>query len=119
MEAGAKNRVNVVIDGKEYTIIGSESEEYIQNIARKVDDLITAYGSSTVNFSMKMVLAALNLADEAEKKSGRVAELEKLLAIAEEKNEILQSNLNSLRSEKKAANNIVRMRETETGEKNE
>ena len=112
METTEKNRVNVVIDGREYTIVANESREYITEIAEKVDEIITAYGSGAVNFTMKMVLAALNLADEAEKKNYRIAELEKLLEIAEEKNDILQKNLNSLRSEVKG--NVVKIRpETE------
>lgn len=107
MQASEKNRVNVMIDGKEYTILGSESEEYITHIAEKVDAVISACGASSVSFTMKMVLASLNLADEAEKKNGKIAELEKLLEMAEEKNNILQSNLNSLRNE--ARSNIVKM----------
>ena len=108
MQAYEKNRVNVVIDGREYTILGTESEEYITRIAQKVDAVITACGASSVSFTMKMVLASLNLADEAEKKNGKIAELEKLLEMAEEKNDILQRNLNSLRSE--ARGNIVKIR---------
>ena len=108
MQAYEKNRVNVVIDGREYTILGTESEEYITRIAQKVDAVITACGASSVSFAMKLVLASLNLADEAEKKNGKIAELEKLLEMAEEKNDILQRNLNSLRSE--ARGNIVKIR---------
>ncbi len=107
MQDTGKNRVNVVIDGREYTILGTESEEYINRIAKKVDEVISSCGTSSVNFTMKMVLASLNLADEAEKKNGKIAELEKLLEMAEEKNDILQRNLNSLRSE--ARGNIVKM----------
>lgn len=107
MQTTEKNRVNVEIDGREYTILGSESEEYIKHIAEKVDGVISVCGASSVSFTMKMVLASLNLADESEKKDGRIAELEKLLEMAEEKNDILQRNLNSLRSE--ARGNIVKM----------
>ena len=108
MEIAAKNRVNVVIDGREYTIIGTESEEYITHVAEKVNEVLSACGASSVSFTMKMGRASLNLADEAEKKNGRIAELEKLLEVAEEKNNILQTNLNSLRSE--ARGNIVKIR---------
>lgn len=108
MEAVKKNRVEVVIDGREYTILGTESEEYISSIAQKVDKVISECGAASVSFTMKMVLASLNLADETEKKNQRIAELEKLLETAEEKNSILQTNLNSLRSE--ARGNIVKIR---------
>ena len=107
MEAAGKNRVEVVIDGREYTVIGTESEEYITHIAKKVDETISACGAASVSFTMKMVLASLNLADENEKKEGRIAELEKLLEMAEEKNLILQTNLNSLRS--KVGTNITKI----------
>lgn len=104
MQTTEKNRVEVVIDGKEYTVVGTESEQYISRIAKMVDETISLCGASAVSFTMKMVLASLNLADELEKKNGRIAELEKLLETAEEKNSILQRNLNAVRNEAKKNN---------------
>ncbi len=101
MESTGKNRVNVTIYGKEYTIVGEESAQYISKIAEKVDETIAKAGGSTVNLSMKLIFAALNLADETEKAQEEVLRLKKLLEILEEKNEILQRNLNSIRGENK------------------
>ncbi|MDP4118687.1 MAG: cell division protein ZapA [Bacillota bacterium] len=111
MEESGKNRVNVIIDGKEYTIAGTEPGEYIHCIAKKVDETIAAASaaSGSVNFSMRMILTALNLADEAEKKNLRIAELEKLLSIADEKNNILQKTINDLRGEIKVRSNVVKI----------
>ena len=62
----AKNRVEVRIAGKEYTIIGNESDEYIQKIALYVDRKMGEITTSNNNLSTSMVavLTALNLADE-------------------------------------------------------
>lgn len=95
--ADTKTRVTVIIDGKEYTVVGDESESYIKNIAKKVDDTINAVAKLTVSSSMKLVLAALNIADEAEKNNAEISELKQLIAILEEKNKILQDNLNNMR----------------------
>ena len=96
--AEAKTRVTVVIDGKEYTVVGEESESYIKNIAGKVDTTIKEVAKSTVSSSMKLVLAALNIADEAEKSKAEISELKHLISVLEEKNGILQNNLNSIRA---------------------
>ncbi len=109
MEETGKNRVNVTIDGREYTIVGKEPEEYILSIAKRVDDKINETGASAVNFSMRLILAALNLADETEKKSAQIQELENLIKITDEKNEILQNTVNTLRSELKMKSNIVKL----------
>jgi cell division protein ZapA len=62
----AKNRVEVRISGKEYTIIGNESDEYIQKIALYVDRKMSEITKSNNNLSTSMVavLTAVNLADE-------------------------------------------------------
>lgn len=62
----AKNRVEVRIAGKEYTIIGTENDEYIQKIALYVDRKMGEITKSNNNLSTSMVavLTAVNLADE-------------------------------------------------------
>ena len=96
--ADAKTRVTVIIDGKEYTVVSDESESYIKMIAEKVDTTIKEVAKSTVSSSMKLVLAALNLADETEKSKAEISELKRLISVLEEKNGLLQSNLNNARA---------------------
>ena len=91
MPTGEKNRVTVTIDGRDYTILGDESEEYIRSIADKVDKTIAAVSGLAISSSMKLVLAALNIADESEKKNAKLSELEQLLSVSEEKNRLLQN----------------------------
>ncbi|MBQ3053759.1 MAG: cell division protein ZapA [Clostridia bacterium] len=108
MQEMQKNKVNVEIDGKEYTIIGIEDPEYILAIAKKVNDTIAMASGDTLGFSMKLVLAALNLADETEKVKAQLSEYCTLLTAAQEKNDILQKNLNALR-ERNMDTNIVKL----------
>ena len=60
-----KNRVDVRIAGDTFTILATESEEYIRRVAQYVDTKIT-----TVNAAGKLpmldaaILAAVNIADE-------------------------------------------------------
>jgi cell division protein ZapA len=63
-----KNKVRVRIGGEEFTIVSAESEDYIRQIAARVDGKITGLTKEgRVPFSAAAVLAACNLADEAAK----------------------------------------------------
>jgi cell division protein ZapA len=85
----AKNRVEVRISGNEYTIIGNESDEYIQKIALYVDRKMSEITKSNNNLSTSMVavLTAVNLADELYKLNEESIESRGLLT---EKNRIIE-----------------------------
>ncbi|MCT4594088.1 MAG: cell division protein ZapA [Anaeromicrobium sp.] len=61
-----KRKVVVKIYGQEYTMVGTESREYIQRIANYVDDKMidVARKSNQLSTSMVAVLTSLNIADE-------------------------------------------------------
>jgi len=61
-----KNKVNVRIAGKDYTLVGVESEEYIQKIGlyidRKMNEIMKI--NPRLSTSMAAVLTAINIADD-------------------------------------------------------
>ncbi len=75
----AKNKVEVRIAGKDYTLVGVESEEYIQKIALYIDKKMNEIMriNSKLSTSMASVLAAINVADDYFKARDSVASLSK------------------------------------------
>ncbi|MCG8502034.1 MAG: cell division protein ZapA [Firmicutes bacterium] len=62
----SKNKVEVRIYGKDYTVVGSESEEYIQKVALYIDKKMAQvnHSNSKLSTSMAAVLTAINVADD-------------------------------------------------------
>ena len=76
-----KNHSDVLIDGKVYTVCGSESEEYFQQVASYIDHKI-AECEKTDDYRYqdartRSVLLALNIADDFYKAQNRIEALEK------------------------------------------
>jgi len=88
-----RNKVEVKIGGKEYTLVGAESEEYIQKVAlyidKKMSEILKA--NSHLSTTMAAVLTAVNVADDlfkVQESEGRLkTQLEKLLQEIQELNE--------------------------------
>ncbi|WDU82136.1 cell division protein ZapA [Caloramator sp. Dgby_cultured_2] len=61
-----KNKVNVKINGCEYTLTGTESEEYLFSLANFVDKRIREIRRNNINHNdtSAAVLTALLIADE-------------------------------------------------------
>lgn len=61
-----RNKVEVKIQGRQYTVVGAEPDEYIYKIASYLDKKISEVSNRNPRLSMDMasVLAALNIADE-------------------------------------------------------
>ena len=82
-----KNDLKVIINGKTYTISGYESEEYLQKIARFINNKYEAFQSTDafrhLNTELRNILMQINLADEYYKLVEQKEELERQL---EEKN---------------------------------
>ena len=59
-----KNKTNIKIRGKEYTVVGPETPEYMQKIASYIDNKIgeMMVANPTLN-EMGSVLAAINIVD--------------------------------------------------------
>jgi cell division protein ZapA len=62
----AKNRVEVRICGKDYTLIGVESDEYMQRVALYIDEKMNEITrvNSKLSTTMAAVLTAVNVADD-------------------------------------------------------
>lgn len=65
---GSKNDVEVIIDGKVFTMSGYENEEYLQKVAAYINNKISEY-NKVDSFrrqpaDMQSVLIELNLADD-------------------------------------------------------
>lgn len=90
-----KNRVEVRIAGKDYILVGSDTDEYIQKIAlyvdKKMNEIMKA--NHKLSTSMAAVLTALNVADDYFKSLENSGDLEKKL-------KRVQEHLNMLRDEK-------------------
>lgn len=94
-----KNRTKIRINGIEYTIAGYETEEYMQKVAKYVDNKMNEIKQKcfSLDSAMIAVLTAVNIADDNLKLYDRVDDLEKeveeLKAQLEAKN--VQNNHNN------------------------
>lgn len=99
-----KNEVKVFINGKDYTISGVESEEYLQKIAiflnSKYDEISKQGGYSHLSLNMKNILMQINLADEYYKILEEKENLEKQLFDKDKEIFELKNKLSSGSSEK-------------------
>jgi cell division protein ZapA len=98
----AKNKVVVRVSGKEYTIVGIESEEYIQKVGlyidRKMNEITRV--NNKLSTSMVAVLTAMNVADDFlkchESEVGLQKELKKTYEefhnLKEEKRRLVEEN---------------------------
>ncbi len=73
-----KNKINVMIDGRNFTVVGVDDENYVRNLAYYVDKKIRdlAINNSRLSQTMAATLAALNIADELSKTNTKLKELE-------------------------------------------
>lgn len=64
-----KNKIEVTIDGHNFTVIGTDDESYVRNLSYYVDKRIKQLVSKNDRLSptMSATLAALNIADELHK----------------------------------------------------
>ncbi len=80
----SKNKTQVIIAGKIYTLSGYESEEYLQRVAAylnaKISEFKSADGYSRMSPEMRGILLNLNTADDYFKARTRIEELEQELS---------------------------------------
>lgn len=62
----AKNKVEIRICGKDYSIVGTETDEYIQRVGLYIDKKMTEIlkNNSQLSTSMASILTAVNVADD-------------------------------------------------------
>ena len=80
----SKNKTEVLIDGKIYTLSGYESEEYLQRVAtyinKKLAELKKLDGYARLSQELKSILLELNVADDYFKAKNQVEMVEEELA---------------------------------------
>ena len=80
----SKNKTQVIIAGKIYTLSGYESEEYLQKVAAYLNSKITEFksmdGYHRLSPEMRSILLNLNTADDNFKMKKKVEDLERELA---------------------------------------
>ena len=80
----SKNKTEVHIDGKIYTLSGYESEEYLQRVAtyinNKLAELKKLDGYARLSQELKSILLELNVADDYFKAKNQVEMVEEELA---------------------------------------
>jgi len=132
----SKNRAEVLIDGKIYTLSGYESEEYLQKVATYINSKLVEFkkleGYSRQPRENKSILLELNIADDYFKAKKQAEMLEEELAEKDKelydlKHELIGSQIRLETAEKSVADyqkesteyqkKIVRL-ETELKEKN-
>ena len=116
------NTVTIRIAGKDYHIVGTESEEYIQKIGHYVDKVMNNMieaGENNLSTVMASVLTSVNIADDyfkerdkANQQKTRMNEIEKKLREAQNKMSTLQQK--NTRIEEQRAELKLKLVEKET-----
>lgn len=91
-----KVRTIVNIGGKEYTIAGSESAEYIHRVALCVNQKMSELkrGNEQLNNTLLAVLTAINIADDYIKAKDELAEVKKELECVKQERETIKPQVN-------------------------
>ena len=79
----AKNKTQVIIAGKIYTLSGYESEEYLQRVAAylngKISEFKSMEGYSRLSPDLRNIMLNLNMADDYFKMKKKIEDLEREL----------------------------------------
>ncbi len=96
-----KTKAEVRIFGNEYTLVGPETEEYIKDVAERVDAEMRRISAATKLKPIKVsVLTAVNYCDEYLKASSQLQLKDELLASASEEIVTLKEQIEALEKEK-------------------
>ncbi len=110
-----KNVVTARIFGSDYTIVGTESEEYIKKVCSAVNDRMLAISSGSALTPLRTaVLCAVNMCDDyykaeeklnayggdAEELKSKLAKLEKTIAVLNKENSYLKSEIYDMKNNK-------------------
>lgn len=108
----SKNKTQVIIAGKIYTLSGYESEEYLQRVAAYLNGKISEFrsmdGYHRLSPEMRGILMNLNIADDYFKMKQKVEDLEVELSdrnreIYEFKHELITAQIRLENAQKEAA----------------
>lgn len=99
-----KNHVQVMIEGRMMTLVGTESQEYMKRVANYIENKNKEIRSSTngnrMNVAMASILTSINVADDYFKEKQRREDIEAEL-------ESIKRNLNSTKAELENANKEI------------
>mgnify|MGYP003939198903 FL=1 len=120
-----RNKVELRIAGKDYTVVGSEPEEYIQRVGlyidRKMTDIMKI--NNKLSTTMAAVLTAINVADDYFKCLESESSLKKELDSARKELEMLREESKRLKQENQMIESLnsnlkleLAKREAELGE---
>ena len=115
----SKNKTEVLIDGKIYTLSGYESEEYLQRVAtyinNKLAELKKLDGYARLSQELKSILLELNVADDYFKAKNQVEMVEEELAQKDQELYDLKHELISTQSKlEDAAKDLQALKEQAT-----
>ncbi|HOA80955.1 MAG TPA: cell division protein ZapA [Defluviitaleaceae bacterium] len=119
-----KNKIEVIINGKVYTLVGNESEEYIQRVAlyidKKMSEIKKSEAAKSLSTNMIAILTSINVADDLFKLSESMNNLEKRIKnmenTLEDKNKQIksyQNELANLRKENRELKDTITKQEAE------
>lgn len=96
-----KNKIQVKINGMEYTLLSTEPEEYVQKVASMVNRKMNEVTENCPHLSTAMaaVLSAINLADTCLKSDGNADHLRTQIAEYAEELKNLKSELEEKKQE--------------------
>ncbi len=103
-----RKKVNVKIDGRNFTVVGEGSQEYIQSIASYVDKIIkeVAFKNDKLSQTMTATLAALHISDELRQSKEQFKELELKAKVPLDKYDDVCEELSNGKEEIKTLKNI-------------
>ena len=117
-----KQKLEVRISGRDYTLVSEEPPEYIHRVAFYVDQKMKEVESHNprLSISMSAVLTALNIGDEflkEQEKTGRLQEalktIEEQLLLEKKQRDSLQQRLDELQKQHQALQIQYAKKETE------
>lgn len=96
-----KNKTDVFIGGRNFTVVGNESSEYVYKLAAYVDEKIKEMTDKNdkLSGSMAAILAALNIADELHKTTQELDSLRERAKTPIEEYDILVKQLKEANEE--------------------
>lgn len=102
-----KNKVEAVINGKVYKLVGLESEEYIQSVARYIDRKLLSINKSSSSQALSAdyttILLAINIADDLFKEKEIVKNIE---ADLKKERQTVKNMADDLKKEKDASKKL-------------
>ena len=104
-----KNHVQVMIEGKLMTLIGTETEEYMKSVAKYIDEknreLRSTVNGKKMNVAMASILTSINVGDDYFKEIMKSEALENKLSITTDE---LQNAIRELEEAKKEIEQLNR-----------